>query len=108
MAARYSGNVELRIALKWMRGWSGKMGWFYTAHLYLPGYSAEAVLSPREAGVRHLKDLASPEAYDQAARAFLELGNRETRGLIKKEAVRRGGEWEILRVEQSPCPLEES
>jgi hypothetical protein len=96
-----------------MRGDNGLVGWFYFANIYLPGYSAEAVLSPREAGVPTRgrmvtrQGLSSPEAYDEAARAFLTMGDKETGGLVRREAVRKRGGWEILRVEQAPCPVED-
>lgn len=117
MAIRYSGNVEIRIRLVRMRGWNGKVGPFYKAHLRLPGYAGEGILSPREAGVSG--DLRSSEAYDTVARAMLdlaleELSRRKGRDgeLITSNAVRekglRGvfGRWEVLRVQQAPCPIE--
>ena len=113
MATRYSGNVELRIELIHIRGWNGRMGWFYKAHITAPHHSAEAILSPREADVKG--DLRSSDAYDQAARAFLSFADRETGGLMTREAnfegnarmVKRRERWQVLRVQQSPCPLEE-
>jgi hypothetical protein len=111
MAVRYSGNIEMRIRLIRMRGWNGKMGLFYEVHLRAPRYSGEGVLSLREAGVS--KDPRSSDSYDAAARAFLDLARERDKSLIEKNAVRekglRGlfGAWEILRVQQAPCPLEE-
>jgi hypothetical protein len=111
MAIRYSGNIELRIRLVRMRGWDGKVGPFYKARLRAPGLSGEGVLSPREAGVRG--DLRSSEAYDRVARAMLDLAREKNRRLVDDSAVRekglRGlfGSWEVLRVQQAPCPVEE-
>jgi hypothetical protein len=107
VAARYSGNVEVRMSFRRMRGWNGKRGWFYTAKLYLPGFSADAILSPREAGVKS-RDLTSPEAYDQAARAFLELGDEETNGFVREHANRTRKNFTVVRLEESPCPLEDT
>lgn len=116
MAVRYSGNVELRIRLVRMRGWDGKMGWFFKAHLRAPKYHGEGILSLREAGVASAADAKTSEGWDKAARAFLDLAAEDAHGgyghWIEKNAVRekslRGlfGRWEILRVQQAPCPLE--
>jgi hypothetical protein len=81
------------------------MGLFYVAQVYAPSYSGEGVLSTREAKVKG--DPNTSEAYDRAAEAMLTYANKETHGFIAKHAVKHGRRWEVLRVQQSPCPLEE-
>jgi len=112
-AVRYSGNVIIRLSLTRMRGDSGKVGWFYRGKLRAPGgYFASGILSPRECGVR--APLKSTSAYDRVAASFLELAcssSARDKKVIEKNAVLRDDEygvlgWEILRVQQAPCPME--
>ena len=100
MALRFSGDVELRITLKPYRGDDGKVAPFYFAHIRAPGHTGNGILSPREAGVHFWSDARSPESYDKAALAFIELAGRD----VKSHASRDPHGVTILRVQQAPCP----
>ena len=105
MAKRYSGDIELRIICRPYRGWNGKMGLFYFASIAAPGHRGRAILSLREVGIWPLQDPKSPESYDKAAVAFLELADQKEK--IGRFASRDAkGKYSILRVQHAPCPVD--
>jgi len=99
MAKRYSGNVEVRMDY----GGEG----FYFATIRAPGWDARAILSTREVGFSKASRLSpgflrSPEAYDQAALAFITYAEEEWGDL----PVETDGKDHLIvrRGYQSPCP----
>lgn len=79
---------------------------FYFATLRAPGWDARAILSTREIGFRKASPrsayLRSPEAYDQAALAFITYAEKEWGDL----PVETDGKDHLVvrRGYQSPCP----
>ena len=98
MALRFSGDVEIRLTCKPYVGDNGKRELFYFAHVRAPGHIGNGILSPREAGVGMFGDPKSSDNYDKAARAFIVLAE------VDKFANMDGDDFEILRVQQAPCP----
>lgn len=111
MAKRYSGDVEVRITCRPFKGWNGRRRLFYFARISAPRHRGEGVLSPEECGVRKGEDPRSPESYDKAARAFIAMAHQHS-GIGRfcnfvdgGRGRSQGGELEILRVQQAPCPV---
>jgi hypothetical protein len=98
MAIRYSGDVEVRIAYD--------EDGFYSATVRAPGERGRAILSIREVGLRKglsRKQLVSSEAFDVAAKAFVEFAELH-RGHLPVELDEKG-HMVIRRVFQAPCPV---
>lgn len=107
MAKRYSGDIEVRIEVKPYVGDDGKRRLFYFASVAAPHHRGRGILSPRECGVGGLlggEDVRSPEAYDKAAVAFIELAVKKGAGIAKHAARGDDGKIEVLRVQHAPCP----
>ena len=98
MAKRYSGDVELRIEY-------GDDGFYYAA-IRSPGERGRAILSAREIGLTRKyffgEPMNTPEAFDKAALAFLQLTEKRNRDLpIEYD---ESGHIVIRRSFQAPCP----
>lgn len=94
MAIRYSGDMEVR--LSFVEG-------HYQAKLRSPGFRAQGSLSAREVGLTRKQGSSTPEAYDQAALAFLKLAVRMAPALRRVLVIE--GDIVIRRTFQAPCPV---
>lgn len=98
MAKRYSGDVELRIEY-------GNDGFYYAA-IRSPGERGRAILSAKEVGLTRKYyfggKMNTPDAFDSAAIAFLQLTEKRNRALPIEFDEK--GKIIIRRTFQAPCP----
>lgn len=103
MAKRYSGDIEIRMTVRPYIGWNGRRANFYFASIAAPGERLRGILSRREVGLSAHANMRTPDAYDQAAIAFIRFAHE--RYGIGKHATYEHGQPVVLRIQHAPCPV---